>query len=376
MVDQGVEMETLVRELLGECNGALSDVGRGELRFGRHGSLSVKVPPHPRAGVWFDYEAWEGGGVAEFRARYGGAGAPVDVYAGPVRSVGQGSAPERPVDTGVLAGRLWGRGEASAARGGASGAEVAGPAWSVAGGGAGDAGAAVGMGRGWRRRQVAGPVCLAGCLGLGVAGGAGAAGCAADTGGRERESRWCEEVAGAHEGWGDDNRAAVGGRGAAGGGVRGCGRWTGAIDRRVSGGRGGLWDRRDDRRRPEWAGGLSGWIRRGSGYLGGPGSGDGGCEEGAWCAAGGQGCVCAAACGPGCGGRRGGAAGGGGGGRTWRLGRSRLGWRHWNAWRITRLASAWRCCIQGGRGGTCGRGLGWRPGVWANRKMCSKERVA
>ena len=70
----GEAMEWLVRDVLGECNAKLSDQRRGELRFGRRGSLSVLVPPHPRAGTWFDYEAWVGGGVAQLRAHVQGAG--------------------------------------------------------------------------------------------------------------------------------------------------------------------------------------------------------------------------------------------------------------------------------------------------------------
>ena len=46
----------LAGSVLGEPNGKLSDLRRGDLRFGRRGSLSVKVPPHPMAGSWYDFE--------------------------------------------------------------------------------------------------------------------------------------------------------------------------------------------------------------------------------------------------------------------------------------------------------------------------------
>lgn len=57
------DVEGLARSLLGEPNGRLSDRRGGDLRFGRRGSLSVKVEPHPKAGAWFDFESWVGGGI-------------------------------------------------------------------------------------------------------------------------------------------------------------------------------------------------------------------------------------------------------------------------------------------------------------------------
>ena len=47
------------RALLGEPNAALSS--RGELRYGRRGSLSVDI----ERGRWFDFEAGSGGGVLD-----------------------------------------------------------------------------------------------------------------------------------------------------------------------------------------------------------------------------------------------------------------------------------------------------------------------
>ena len=66
-------MEELVRSLLGEPNGHLSDFRTGDLRFGRRGSISVKVAPHPRAGVWYDFEAGVGGGIGTLAGHLGGA---------------------------------------------------------------------------------------------------------------------------------------------------------------------------------------------------------------------------------------------------------------------------------------------------------------
>ena len=55
--------EPVVRDLLGEPNPRLSRPNRGELRYGTRGSLVVKIPPHSRAGQWYDFEAGTGGGL-------------------------------------------------------------------------------------------------------------------------------------------------------------------------------------------------------------------------------------------------------------------------------------------------------------------------
>ena len=62
-VDWGRLMERVARELLGEPNARLSRPARGDLRYGSHGSMSIHIPPHPRAGQWYDFEACTGGGV-------------------------------------------------------------------------------------------------------------------------------------------------------------------------------------------------------------------------------------------------------------------------------------------------------------------------
>jgi hypothetical protein len=56
-------MEAVAKRLLGDPNKALS--GKGELRFGTHGSLSVDLT----AGVWSDHEAKTGGGVLDLVKR-------------------------------------------------------------------------------------------------------------------------------------------------------------------------------------------------------------------------------------------------------------------------------------------------------------------
>ena len=48
---------------LGAPNAHLTDRRRGDIRFGRRGSFSVTVEPHPKAGVWYDFEAGVGGGA-------------------------------------------------------------------------------------------------------------------------------------------------------------------------------------------------------------------------------------------------------------------------------------------------------------------------
>jgi hypothetical protein len=57
---------TVAKHLLGEPNKALSK--GGELRFGTHGSLSVKTTG-PSAGTWHDHEAGKGGGVLDLVVR-------------------------------------------------------------------------------------------------------------------------------------------------------------------------------------------------------------------------------------------------------------------------------------------------------------------
>ena len=89
---QGGGLEELVLRHLGEPNGRLSDTRKGELRYGRKGSLSVKVPPHPKAGAWFDHEAGVGGGPAALRAYLEGGSVPAPA---PVRTAESGSRPER-----------------------------------------------------------------------------------------------------------------------------------------------------------------------------------------------------------------------------------------------------------------------------------------
>jgi putative DNA primase/helicase len=56
----------VARRLLGEPNPSMSS--RDELRFGTHGSLSVKIAGDNR-GTWFDHEANEGGGVIDLVRR-------------------------------------------------------------------------------------------------------------------------------------------------------------------------------------------------------------------------------------------------------------------------------------------------------------------
>ena len=63
MTDWNMLLEPVARELLGEPNPALSRPSTGELRYGRHGSLSVCIAPHHKAGQWFDHEAGVGGGL-------------------------------------------------------------------------------------------------------------------------------------------------------------------------------------------------------------------------------------------------------------------------------------------------------------------------
>lgn len=64
-------MAAVAGRLLGEPNRAMSS--KDELRFGTHGSLSVKVGG-PHKGTWADHEAGEGGGVLDLIARLQGGG--------------------------------------------------------------------------------------------------------------------------------------------------------------------------------------------------------------------------------------------------------------------------------------------------------------
>jgi len=61
--DLALLMEPVARELLGEPNKALSK--KGDMRFGTHGSLSVK----PEEGTWHSFEEEVGGGVLDLIAR-------------------------------------------------------------------------------------------------------------------------------------------------------------------------------------------------------------------------------------------------------------------------------------------------------------------
>ena len=97
----------LAGSVLGEPNGKLSDLRRGDLRFGRRGSLSVKVPPHPMAGSWYDFEAGVGGGSGSLASHLGlGDGMPVRSRAAVrVRPPVEGRG-----DYGAGAAAMWARG--------------------------------------------------------------------------------------------------------------------------------------------------------------------------------------------------------------------------------------------------------------------------
>ena len=62
-------IEPTALALLGNPNPALTSKAKGDLRFGRKGSLSVRVPPSPQAGRWRDYETGESGGVLALIAK-------------------------------------------------------------------------------------------------------------------------------------------------------------------------------------------------------------------------------------------------------------------------------------------------------------------
>jgi hypothetical protein len=80
MIDLGVHIERVARHLFGEPNPVLSK--RDELRFGSHGSLSVKIAGHRHAGTWTDFEAQTKGGVWQLLVGRGGvADNPTDVAA-------------------------------------------------------------------------------------------------------------------------------------------------------------------------------------------------------------------------------------------------------------------------------------------------------
>ena len=62
-VDWADLMHRVALRLFGEPNDRLSSFHKGQLRWGNRGSLSMVVAPHPDAGVWYDHEAREGGGI-------------------------------------------------------------------------------------------------------------------------------------------------------------------------------------------------------------------------------------------------------------------------------------------------------------------------
>src|SRR5262245_13756883 len=62
-------MEPVARALLGEPNRRQSKEAKGELRFGTNGSVSIDL----EKGVWYDFEANEGGGVLDLIERETGA---------------------------------------------------------------------------------------------------------------------------------------------------------------------------------------------------------------------------------------------------------------------------------------------------------------
>ena len=96
----------LAGSVLGEPNGKLSDLRRGDLRFGRRGSLSVKVPPHPMAGSWYDFEAGVGGGAGSLASHLGlGDGVPVRSRT----AVRERRAVEGRSDYGAGAAEMWSR---------------------------------------------------------------------------------------------------------------------------------------------------------------------------------------------------------------------------------------------------------------------------
>lgn len=87
-------VEAAAVALLGAPNPDLSRRSRGELRYGRKGSLEVRVPPHRLAGTWVDYEAGERGGVVDLVVqRRGGSRAEALVWLSESVVVGDGSPP-------------------------------------------------------------------------------------------------------------------------------------------------------------------------------------------------------------------------------------------------------------------------------------------
>ena len=106
---KGPAFTELLERVLGEPNHRLSDLRRGELRYGTRGSLSVKVPPHPKAGLWYDYEAGVGGGLGQLELHLRGVLAltPSTSFEGKRSRVGE--SPDG--DRGAYAARLWGTSE-------------------------------------------------------------------------------------------------------------------------------------------------------------------------------------------------------------------------------------------------------------------------
>ena len=122
--DWGRAIEDLARRTLGEPNSRLSNPLRGDLRYGSRGSLSVKVPPHSRAGSWYDFEAGVGGGFVQLATYLRGDPASLAprpaVPHSPARNVNSGYAtglwnracpvplsPEHPARRWLAARNLW-----------------------------------------------------------------------------------------------------------------------------------------------------------------------------------------------------------------------------------------------------------------------------
>lgn len=69
-IDFAALLPDVAERLLGQSNNALSS--KAELRYGTHGSLSVKIAG-PHAGTWRDHESGTGGGVLDLIVHYGAA---------------------------------------------------------------------------------------------------------------------------------------------------------------------------------------------------------------------------------------------------------------------------------------------------------------
>jgi hypothetical protein len=68
-------LESVARHFFGDPNQRLS--GKGELRFGNHGSMSVDL----KKGCWHDHEAKKGGGALDLIMRETGISEPREAYA-------------------------------------------------------------------------------------------------------------------------------------------------------------------------------------------------------------------------------------------------------------------------------------------------------